>query len=147
MHNEWQNITKASMILQWRHNESDGVANHQPHNCFLNRLFRHTSRKTSKLRVHGICEANSPVTGEFSARNASNTENGSIWWRHHKVISGQRSTLASRHLWRVQVDMLIVKYIWIDVENHYHLCFKLVTWNLYWDNAYLRWLSKMFNCV
>ena len=27
--------------LQWRNNERDGVSNHQPHDCLLNRLFRH----------------------------------------------------------------------------------------------------------
>ena len=26
--------------LRWRHNESDGVSNHQPHHCLLNRLFK-----------------------------------------------------------------------------------------------------------
>ena len=31
--------------LQWRHNERDGVSNHQPHDCLLNRLFRHRSNK------------------------------------------------------------------------------------------------------
>ena len=40
-------------------------------------------RKTSKLRVTGLCEGNSPVTGEFHAQGASNAENVSIWWRHH----------------------------------------------------------------
>ena len=29
---------------------------------------------------------NSPVTGEFSARMASNAESVSIWWRHHVRI-------------------------------------------------------------
>ena len=51
--------------LQWRHNEPDGVSNHQPHNCLLNRLFKRRSRKTSNLRATGLCEGNSPVTGEF----------------------------------------------------------------------------------
>ena len=32
-------------------------------------------KKTSKLRVTGVCEGNSPVTG--------NAETISIWWRHH----------------------------------------------------------------
>ena len=41
------------------------------------------SKKTSKLRVTGLCEGNSPVTGEFPAQRASNAENVSIWWRHH----------------------------------------------------------------
>ena len=32
------------MILQWRHNERDGVSHHQPHECLLNRLSkRHQS--------------------------------------------------------------------------------------------------------
>ena len=41
--------------LRWRHNERDSVSNHQPHDCLLNRLFRRRSKKTSKLRVTGLC--------------------------------------------------------------------------------------------
>ena len=41
--------------LQWRHIEHDGVLNHQPHHCLLNRLFRRRSKKTSELRVTGLC--------------------------------------------------------------------------------------------
>ena len=63
----------------WRHNERHGVSNHQPHKCFLNLLFRRRSKKTSKLRVTGLCAGNSPVTGEFPAQMASNAENVSIW--------------------------------------------------------------------
>ena len=37
--------------LQLRHNEHNGVSNHQRITCFLNRLFRGRSKKTSKLRV------------------------------------------------------------------------------------------------
>ena len=48
-----------------------------------NRLFRRRSKKTSKLRVTGPCEGNSPVTGEFPTQRASNAKNASIWWRHH----------------------------------------------------------------
>ena len=68
--------------LQWRHNEHDGVSNHQPYDCLLNRLSWRRSKKTSKLRVTGFCAENSPVTGEFPAQRASNAENVSIWWRH-----------------------------------------------------------------
>ena len=46
--------------LHWRHNDNDGVSNHQPHHCLLNRLFRRRSQKTSKLRVTGLCAGNSP---------------------------------------------------------------------------------------
>ena len=73
----------ARIILQWRHNGRDCVSNHQSHHYLLNRLFRSRSNKTSKLRVTGLSEGNSSVTGEFSAQMASDPENVSIWWRHH----------------------------------------------------------------
>ena len=50
----------AVLPLHWRHNDHDGVSNHQPHGCLLNRLFRHRSKKTSKLRVTGLCGGKSP---------------------------------------------------------------------------------------
>ena len=59
---------------------------HQPHGCLLNRLFRRKSKKTSKLRVTGLCAGNSPGTGEFPAQMASYAENVSIWWRHHGLL-------------------------------------------------------------
>ena len=43
-------------------------------------------KKTSKLRVTGLCAGNSPGTGEFPAQMASNAENVSIWWRHHGIV-------------------------------------------------------------
>ena len=49
---------KALMIrqpLRWRHNEWDGVSNHQPQDCLLNRLSGPRSKKTSKPRVTGLC--------------------------------------------------------------------------------------------
>ena len=72
--------------LRWRHNGHDSVSNHQPHHCLVNRLFRRRSKKTSKLRVTGLCVGNSPGTGEFPAQMASNAENVFIWWRHHGSI-------------------------------------------------------------
>ena len=46
--------------LHWRHNDHDSVSNHQPHDCLPNRLFRRRSKKTSMLRVTGLCAGNSP---------------------------------------------------------------------------------------
>ena len=69
--------------FQWRHNEHDGVSNHQLRDYLLNFLTGRKSKKTSKLRVTGFCMGNSPVIGEFPAQKASNAENVSIWWRHH----------------------------------------------------------------
>ena len=78
---DWSNVIGA-FTLQWRHNECDGGSNHQPHDSLPRRLFRCRSKKTSKPRVSGLCEENSPVTSKFPAQTASNAENVSIWWRH-----------------------------------------------------------------
>ena len=61
-----KHISRVSLL--WRHNGHDGVSNHQPCDCLLNRLFRRRSKKTSKLRVTGLCVGNSPVTGGPVAR-------------------------------------------------------------------------------
>ena len=61
-------FTMVDETLQWRHNDHDDVSNHRPHVCLLNRLFRRRSKKTSKLRVTGLCAGNSPVTGEFATQ-------------------------------------------------------------------------------
>ena len=67
--------------------------------CLLSRLFKHSSKKTSKLRVTGLCEGNSPVTGVFPAQMTSDAENVSIWWRHH--------------LYRMRSLSCCVRNIWI----------------------------------
>ena len=76
-------LSEYSSSLEWRHNGHNGISNHQPHDCSLNRLFRPKSQKTSQLHVTGLCEGNSLVTGEFPTQRASNAENVSIWWHHH----------------------------------------------------------------
>ena len=53
-------VKNQLISLRWRHNDHDGGSNHQPHGCLLNRLFRRKSKKTSKLRVTGLCVGNSP---------------------------------------------------------------------------------------
>ena len=75
----WSSLyTGVHLTLQWRHNGHDGVSNHRRLDTLLNRLFRRISKKTSKIRVTGLCEENSPVTDEFSAQRASDEENVSI---------------------------------------------------------------------
>ena len=53
-------VRSLKLTLQLRHNERHGVSNHRSHDC----LLRRRSKKTSKLRVTGLCAGNSPVTGE-----------------------------------------------------------------------------------
>ena len=83
------------LSLHLRHNDHDALSNHQPHSCLLNYLFRRRSKKTSKLRVTGLCVGNSPwpvnsphkwpVTRKIFSpvTRASYAENVSIWWCHH----------------------------------------------------------------
>ena len=78
-----QVIFQITCTLQWRHNWLNNVSDDQHHDCLLKRLFRHRTKKTSKLRVTGLCTGNSPQTGEFPEQRTSNAENVSIWWRHH----------------------------------------------------------------
>ena len=108
--------------LQWRHNGRDSISNHQPHDCLLNRLFRHRSKETSKLRVTGLCAGNSPVTGEFPAQMASNAENASIWWRHHEwgnydpLIPNHNNT---QHSWGILL-MQHLHHSWKIAHNFHH---------------------------
>ena len=59
----WIHIT----ALRWRHNERDGVSNHQPHDCWLNRLFR---RPASLAFVPGThrWSVNSPHKGPVTRK-------------------------------------------------------------------------------
>ena len=82
-HHTQSNTCKSLSVLHWLHDERDGVSNHHRSDCLLNRLLRRRLKKTSKLRITGLCAGNSPVTGEFPAQRASNAENVSISWRHH----------------------------------------------------------------
>ena len=79
----WQQVHCVPLTLQWLYNERDGVSNHQPYDCSLNRLFRQRSKKTSKLRVTGLCEGNSPVTVNSPHKWPVTRKKVSIWWRHH----------------------------------------------------------------
>ena len=71
------------------------------------------SKKTSKLRVTGLCKGNSPVTDEFHAQRASNTKNVSIWWRHHDI-------------WSVRFDCR-----WNRTPKLTHACKPINVWNAF----------------
>ena len=45
-------VNYLSLSLQWRHNERDGVSNHQRLGCLLNRLFRHKLKVKSKFHIN-----------------------------------------------------------------------------------------------
>ena len=98
--------------LWWRHYGCDGVSNHQPHGCLLNRLFGRRSKQTSKLRVTGLCVGNSSGTGEFAAQLASNAENVSIWWRYHEWL------LASKYINYISYDFIQIIQVPLQMTSH-----------------------------
>ena len=109
----WKTGTRLSYIaLRWRHNEWDGVSNHQPHDCLLNRLSGRRSKKTSKPRVTGLCAGNSPETGGFPAQMASNAETVSIWWRHHGQYHccWRRDEAMNQNISRNNIENVLDKY-------------------------------------
>ena len=118
--------------LQWRHKGRDGVSNHQPRECLLNRTT--TSKKTSKLRVSDLCEGNSPVIGEFPAQRASNAENVPIRWRHHGYVCYWVNHIQFINLNIRTIFKLAITWMFLNVlaANRCHLSFatvKLTQWD------------------
>ena len=70
---------------------------HQRFHCLLSCWFRRRSKKTSKLRVTGLSEGNSSVTGELPAQKASNAENVCIWLRHHVLMLRRYTGVINHH--------------------------------------------------
>ena len=125
--------------LRWRHNDHAGVSNHQPPGCLLNRLFRRKSKKTSKLRVTGLCAGNSPGTGEFSAQMASCAENVSIWWRHHDnfvnatlFLHNYAAIITSCRVRPKQNDIKITPKLLFFLHN-YEVTIYLFHWGSIWQ--------------
>ena len=88
--------------LQWRHNRRDGVSNHQPHDCLLSCLFRCRSKKTSKLRATGLCEGNSPVTGEFPHK----------WPVTREMFLFDDVIMHSKHFYVALPVLLTLSHVW-----------------------------------
>ena len=76
----WRRALMFSLICVWI---NGWVNNREAGDERRYRAHYDVTIMTSKVRVTGLCEENSPVTGEITSKRASNTENVSIWWRHH----------------------------------------------------------------
>ena len=85
--------------LQQRHNEHDGVSNDQPHDCLLNRLFRRISKKTSKIRVTGLCEGNSPHKGPVTREMFPFDDVIILFEMFVRVANQQQPSLISQEWW------------------------------------------------
>ena len=68
----WWNRYYSS--LQWGPNESDGLSNHKPHDCLLNRLFEAEIKENIKVLRHW------PLWGEFIGDRWFSTHKGPVTW-------------------------------------------------------------------
>ena len=145
--------THVCLTLQWRHNEHDGVSNHQPHDCLLNCLFGRRSKKTSKLRVTGLFVGNSPRTGEFPSQRGSKAENICIWWRHHEQSGWKYKKKSNFNLCEI-ISMALCKTTVTSLLTHWDECslvlshqYHPIDKKTYWDGVTGQgpFLLKWFN--
>ena len=74
--------------LQWRHNEHDGVSNHQPHDCLFNRLLKAHPKEDIKAPRHWTLWGE--LTGDrwrgihrWPVNSPHKRASNADWWRHH----------------------------------------------------------------
>ena len=136
--------------LQWHHDGRDGFWNHRRLDCLFNRLFRCRSKKTSKLRVTGLCEGNSPVAGEFPPQRASNAKNASIWWRHHdhRVSHSFGWKLPWIYVGRPRVYFSAIVQVLTQILSRYHsTLFWFVTTKLWELNLFPLQLNRDLSVI
>ena len=126
-------------LYHYCHNEHDGISNHQPHHCLLNSLFGRRSKKTSKLRVTGLCAGNSSVTDEFPAQTASNAEIVSIWWRHYA------KTIFSTIRWGSLLSVQNLTYVAFLLSHVSHTTEYRIVINRVLTNSYMctHWVESV----
>ena len=118
------------VTLHWRHNDHDGVSNHQPHGCLLSRLFRHRSKKTSKLRVAGLCVGNSP--GPVNSRTKGQLRGKcfhlmtsswiipyTFWWKTSDIYEGcdWNKTCFPQHWSRNWLVVSSCSTVFVDINS------------------------------
>ena len=134
---EWQfEISHSCETLKWRPNKSDGISNHQPHDCLLNLLFGRWSKKTSKLRVTGLCEGN--IQCCQCACRISEWSDYSKYKPHGFETSGDRTM---RHLivyWNeaLVADPFLVTYYFYHYYNYNNYYFYYYYYYYYYSYYY-----------
>ena len=105
-------------LITLRHNERDGLTNHRRLHRLLNCLLRCRSKKTSKLRVTGLCEGNPPVTYWWNFKINFRKGWAPIWW--------------AVEIWSQNLLNIIFQAgHLIFLMSHYFLFFSL--WNMFGD--------------
>ena len=96
---------------------------------FLNCLFKHRSKKTSKLRVTGLC-----------GQMASNAENVSIWWRHHEMITVIQFNIAIG--FNINGHDILSEYS--EINNIWYLSFILLSLHSFKCASWPKHIHKLY---
>ena len=101
-------------------------------------------KKTSKIRVTGLCEGNSQVTGSFPVQRGSNAENVSIWWHHHdkrnlryRSIVTYVSEATYTHVYENCSFLGFCEVLWYAV-------FFTIQWSSHWGREKMATFSNAF---
>ena len=141
----WSRIIRKAnepmMTLQWSHNGCDSVSNHQHHDCWLNRLFRRKSKKTSKLRVTGLC-----VRG-IHRGPVNFTHTGPVTWKmfpFDDVIMAAAKWFPLPLVW---CDPIILR--WFIFRNICNTYIRVHPWRCYNEitRDYILWCSYLSSLV
>ena len=121
--------------LLWRHNGHDGVSNHQPRDCLLNR----NSKKTSKLCVTGLCAGSSESPHKWPVTRKMFPFDDVIMLQNYIGLSNNRTidlmTCRLSNIWH-NTGILV---IWIRANNF--------IWNLYQNTTVLIQENEFENIV
>ena len=122
-----------SVPLQCRHNEHHWFSNHRRLYCLPNHLFRRISKKTSRLRVTGLCEGNPPVTGGFWRYLKDKISNLVLLTDIFKAPGDNALRLMPQDLTGVK-STLVQVMLWCHQATSHHL-------NQYWQSSVSKWTT------
>ena len=141
---------KLSFITTTLH-EHHGVSNHATP-LFVELIIRCKSKKTSKLRVIGLCNGNPMAISGFPSQRASNAKNVSIWRRHCYIYFEVLNTspLTILHIHRVNVTFsFIFQHQGYNAQTHINdialiQLTQAVIYNRYVQNIQMDYSSAQF---
>ena len=100
-------LPRSVTALQWRHNGSDNVSNHQPHDCLLNR-YSDADKKNIKAPRHW------PLCGEFTGDQWILCTNGQLRGKCFHMMTSSWPNVSCLHQdWESEVghsDPILVKF-------------------------------------
>ena len=104
----WTRVTDEIHMVQehvtWRHNERDGVSNHQPHDCLLNLLFKAQSKENIQATRHWLLWGE--FTGDRWIPRTKGRQHGKCF---HLMTSSWSQVNATEPLWlKVNTGLITV---------------------------------------